>query len=44
MKAQDKPPRSKHEVIADGVEFLDPPKSNGNAPSEPAYAAGEEPF
>ena len=36
-------PHSKHEVIADGVEFLDPPKSN-STPGEPVYAAGEEPF
>ena len=43
-KGQDDSPHSKHEVIADGVEFLDPPKSNGNALTEPAYAAGEEPF
>jgi len=43
-KGQDDSPHSKHEVIADGVEFLDPPKSNGSTPSEPAYAAGEEPF
>ena len=43
-KGQDDSPHSKHEVIADGVEFLDPPKSNGSAPAEPAYSAGEEPF
>jgi len=45
-KGQDGSPHSKHEVIADGVEFMDPPKSatNGDAPAEPAYAAGEEPF
>ena len=45
-KDQSDNPHSKHEVVADGVEFLDPPKSttNGDAPAEPAYAANEEPF
>ena len=44
-KAQDNSPRSKHEVIADGVEFMDPPKQQTAEPApEPAYAAGEEPF
>ena len=37
-------PHSKHEVIADQVEFMDPPKQNGSTPTQPAYAAGEEPF
>jgi len=43
-KAQDGSPHSKHEVIADGVEFMDPPKTNGVTPTEQPYAAGEEPF
>ena len=36
-------PRSKHEIIANQVQFLAKPASNGSHP-EPAYAAGEEPF
>ncbi len=36
-------PRSKHEIIANQVQFLAKPASNGSQP-EPAYAAGEEPF
>ncbi len=36
-------PRSKHEIIANQVQFLARPASNGSQP-EPAYAAGEEPF
>ncbi len=43
-QGQDGSPHSKHEVIADGVQFLDPPKSNGTAPTEQPYEAGEEPF
>ena len=43
-EAKDGSPHSKHEVIADQVEFLDPPKQATNGASEPAYAAGEEPF
>ncbi len=42
-KDQQDSPHSKHEVIADQVEFLDPPKPANGAP-EPAYAAGEEPY
>ena len=42
-KDQQDNPHSKHEVIADQVEFLDPPKPANGAP-EPAYAAGEEPY
>ena len=41
---QDGSKHSKHEVIADQVEFMDPPKSNGTAPAEPACVAGEEEF
>ncbi len=36
-------PRSKHEIIANQVQFLAKPAGNGSAP-EPAYAEGEEPF
>ena len=36
-------PRSKHEIIANQVQFLARPASNGSQP-EPAYAGGEEPF
>ncbi len=44
-KGQDNSPHSKHEVIADSVSFLDSkPATNGDAPAEAAYAAGEEPF
>ncbi len=43
-KDQQDNPHSKHEVIADQVEFMDPPKQNGSTPTQPAYAAGEEPF
>jgi single-strand DNA-binding protein len=45
-KDNDGNPHSKHEVIADQVEFMDPkdPKPNGSATAENAYAAGEEPF
>ena len=43
-QGQDGSPHSKHEVIADQVEFMDPPKQNGSNPTQPAYAAGEEPF
>lgn len=36
---------SKHEVVADEIEFLDPKdKAPANGTPEPAYAAGEEPF
>jgi single-strand DNA-binding protein len=42
-QGQDGSPHSKHEVIADQVEFLDPPQP-ANGSGEPAYAAGEEPF
>ncbi len=34
---------AKHEVVASEVQFLDPPRT-GTAPTEPAYAPGEEPF
>ncbi len=36
-------PRSKHEIIANQVQFLAKPASNGPQP-EPVYAGGEEPF
>ena len=42
-KDQGDNPHSKHEVIADQVEFMDPPKPVNGAP-EPAYAGGDEPF
>ncbi|MFP5376752.1 MAG: single-stranded DNA-binding protein, partial [Acidimicrobiia bacterium] len=42
---QDGSMHSKHEVIADEIEFLDPKdKAPANGSTEPAYAAGEEPF
>ncbi len=42
-KAQDGSPHSKHEVIADQIEFLDAaPKPETNGAPEPAYAGGEE--
>jgi single-strand DNA-binding protein len=39
-------PRSKHEIIANQIDFLAKPASNGNASPEPQrpYADGEEPF
>ncbi len=44
-EAKDGSPHSKHEVIADQVEFMDaPPKQAANGAPEPAYAVGEEPF
>ena len=44
-QGQDGSPHSKHEVIADQVEFMDaPPKQAANGAPEPAYAVGEEPF
>ena len=44
-QGQDGSPHSKHEVVADQVEFMDaPPKQAANGAPEPAYAAGEEPF
>lgn len=45
-QGQDGSPHSKHEVIADQVEFMDPKESKPttNGAAEPAYAAGEEPF
>jgi len=43
-EAKDGSPHSKHEVIADQVEFMDPPKNgNGNA-ANVEFAPGEEPF
>ena len=44
-QGQDGSPHSKHEVVADQVEFRDaPPKQAAHGAPEPAYAAGEEPF
>ena len=43
-QGQDGSPHSKHEVIADQVEFLDAAPQPANGSGEPAYAAGEEPF
>ena len=45
-EANDGSPHSKHEVIANQVEFLAKPAANGNGSTEsqPAYANGEEPF
>ncbi|MGH9226727.1 MAG: single-stranded DNA-binding protein [Acidimicrobiales bacterium] len=42
---QDGSMHSKHEIIAEDIEFLDPKdKAPANGAGEPAYAAGEEPF
>jgi len=44
-EANDGSPRSKHEVIANQVDFLAKPAgSNGSAAPQPAYAGDEEPF
>ena len=43
-QGQDGSPHSKHEVIADQVEFLDAPPQPATGSGEPAYAVGEEPF
>ncbi len=44
-KDKDGAPHSKHEVIADQVEFLQAaPKPETNGAPEPAYAGGEEEF
>lgn len=46
-EGNDGSPHSKHEIIANQVEFLAKPAGNGNGTSEPqpAYAGdGEEPF
>ena len=43
-KDQDDRPHSKHEVVADQVEFLDSPKQNGTPSPDPADDAGEEPY
>jgi single-strand DNA-binding protein len=37
-------PHSVHEVVADQVGFLDAAPQSDNGGSEPAYAAGKEPF
>ena len=44
-EAKDGSPHSKHEIVADGVEFMDAPKTNGGAPAANVESApGEEPF
>ena len=43
-KDQQDNPHSRHEVIADQVEFMDPPKQNDSTPAQPDYAPGEEPY
>jgi len=43
-KDQDDRPHSKHEVVADQVEFLDSPKQNGTPSPDPADDAGEESY
>ena len=42
-EGQDGSPRSKHEVVANQVDFLAKPATNGSS-EPPAYAADEEPF
>ncbi len=42
-EADDGSKRSKHEVVANQVDFLSRPAGNGSEPA-PAYAAGEEPY
>ncbi len=43
-QAEDGSARSKHEVIANQVEFLARPASGDGAEATPAYAAGDESF
>lgn len=45
-EANDGSAHSKHEIIANQVEFLAKPAANGNgaAEAQPVYATGEEPF
>lgn len=43
-KDQDDRPHSKHEVVADQVEFLDSPKQSGGTTADPADHADEEPY
>jgi single-strand DNA-binding protein len=43
-KDQQDNPHSRHEVIADQVEFMDAPKQNGPAPVQSDYGPGEEPY
>jgi single-strand DNA-binding protein len=43
-EAQDGSPRSRHEVVANQIDFLAKPATNGAAESPPAYAEDEEPF
>lgn len=42
-EADDGSKRSRHEVVANQVDFLSRPAGNGSEPA-PAYAAGEEPY
>ncbi len=43
-EGQDGSPHSKHEVVANQIDFLAKPASNGTAEPQPAYSQGEEPF
>lgn len=43
-EAADGSPRSRHEVIANQIDFLVKPTGNGAAEPQPACAEGEEPF
>ena len=43
-EGQDGSPRSRHEVVANQIDFLTKPAANGAAEPQPAYANGEEPF
>lgn len=42
-KDKDNNPRSKHEIVADSVEFMDPPRANGSG-AEQSFEPDEEPF
>ncbi len=37
-------PHSKHEVVANQIDFLAKPTGNGAGEPQPAYSDGEEPF
>jgi hypothetical protein len=43
-EGQDGSPHSKHEVVANQIDFLAKPTGNGAGEPQPAYSDGEEPF
>ncbi|HSH59054.1 MAG TPA: single-stranded DNA-binding protein [Acidimicrobiales bacterium] len=43
-ECSDGSPRSRHEVVANQIDFLAKPATNGTGESPPAYAEDEEPF